>query len=157
MEKSFVFLGLVRAQRLQRYRPLVKLVQQALPARRHRLVGPKHAIFTNKLGEVGNRHDLRMRMHVYVAEPKVARILSGVDGADTEAVENSPCLPTLGGSGFCWRRVSQLRGGEGGIRTHGTVAGTPHFECGAFDLSATSPQDQDAAVRPTGRLVAGAL
>jgi hypothetical protein len=32
-------------------------------------------------------------------------------------------------------------GGEGGIRTHGTVAGTPHFECGAFDLSATSPQE----------------
>ena len=36
-----------------------------------------------------------------------------------------------------------LAGGEGGIRTHGTVAGTPHFECGAFDLSATSPQDQE--------------
>ena len=31
-------------------------------------------------------------------------------------------------------------GGEGGIRTHGTVTRTPHFECGAFDLSATSPQ-----------------
>ena len=30
-------------------------------------------------------------------------------------------------------------GGEGGIRTHGTVAHTPHFECGAFDHSATSP------------------
>ena len=31
-------------------------------------------------------------------------------------------------------------GGEGGIRTHVTVARKPHFECGAFDLSATSPQ-----------------
>ena len=31
-------------------------------------------------------------------------------------------------------------GGEGGIRTHGTVAHTPHFECGAFDHSATSPR-----------------
>ena len=30
-------------------------------------------------------------------------------------------------------------GGEGGIRTHGTLASTPHFECGAFDHSATSP------------------
>jgi hypothetical protein len=37
------------------------------------------------------------------------------------------------------RPVSLLRGGEGGIRTHGTVARTPHFECGAFDHSATSP------------------
>ena len=27
-------------------------------------------------------------------------------------------------------------GGEGGIRTHGTLASTPHFECGAFDHSA---------------------
>ncbi len=34
----------------------------------------------------------------------------------------------------------QLNGGEGGIRTLGTVARTPHFECGAFDHSATSPQ-----------------
>ena len=38
------------------------------------------------------------------------------------------------------RQVRGLRGGEGGIRTHGTVARTPHFECGAFDLSATSPR-----------------
>lgn len=30
-------------------------------------------------------------------------------------------------------------GGEGGIRTHGGVAPTPHFECGTFNHSATSP------------------
>ena len=30
-------------------------------------------------------------------------------------------------------------GGEGGIRTHGTVTGTPDFESGTFDHSATSP------------------
>src|SRR5271166_4855185 len=30
-------------------------------------------------------------------------------------------------------------GGEGGIRTPGTLARTPHFECGAIDHSATSP------------------
>ncbi len=30
-------------------------------------------------------------------------------------------------------------GGEIGIRTLGTVTGTPHFECGAFDHSAISP------------------
>src|SRR5947208_7419706 len=54
-----------------------------------------------------------------------------------------------------WRNDSPLRtrrfwklvdcrkchhGGEGGIRTHGTGEGTPHFECGAFDHSATSPK-----------------
>ena len=33
-----------------------------------------------------------------------------------------------------------LSGGEGGIRTPGGVAPTPHFECGAFDHSATSPR-----------------
>jgi hypothetical protein len=32
-----------------------------------------------------------------------------------------------------------LAGGEGGIRTHGALPGTPHFECGTFDHSATSP------------------
>jgi hypothetical protein len=43
-------------------------------------------------------------------------------------------------------------GGEGGIRTPGTLASTPHFECGAIDHSATSPE----AVAPNGevRLVA---
>ena len=37
----------------------------------------------------------------------------------------------------CTPRVQN--GGEGGIRTHDTVARMPHFECGAFDHSATSP------------------
>ncbi len=32
-------------------------------------------------------------------------------------------------------------GGEGGIRTPDTVARMPHFECGAFNRSATSPKD----------------
>jgi hypothetical protein len=30
-------------------------------------------------------------------------------------------------------------GGEGGIRTHDTLASMPHFECGAFNHSTTSP------------------
>ena len=38
-----------------------------------------------------------------------------------------------------YRVITRLYGGEGGIRTHVTVARKPHFECGAFDLSATSP------------------
>lgn len=33
----------------------------------------------------------------------------------------------------------QGSGGEGGIRTHVTLSRKPHFECGAFDHSATSP------------------
>jgi hypothetical protein len=45
------------------------------------------------------------------------------------------------------RLVGLLRGGEGGIRTHGTVARTPHFECGAFDHSATSPHLDEGAGR----------
>ena len=31
-------------------------------------------------------------------------------------------------------------GGEGGIRTPDALAGMPHFECGAFNRSATSPK-----------------
>jgi hypothetical protein len=34
----------------------------------------------------------------------------------------------------------QATGGEGGIRTPDTVTRMPHFECGAFNHSATSPQ-----------------
>src|SRR3954453_16820338 len=43
-------------------------------------------------------------------------------------------------------------GGEGGIRTHGTVARTPHFECGTIDHSATSPEFQ-ATRRRTARSI----
>ena len=42
-----------------------------------------------------------------------------------------------------------MNGGEGGIRTHGTVASTLHFECSAFDLSATSPH-MSGALRAQG-------
>lgn len=40
-----------------------------------------------------------------------------------------------------------VNGGEGGIRTHDTLAGMPHFECGAFDHSATSPHARTLALR----------
>src|SRR5579871_4147777 len=37
------------------------------------------------------------------------------------------------------RRLRRAMSGEGGIRTPDTVARMPHFECGAFNHSATSP------------------
>src|SRR6185437_15740105 len=40
-------------------------------------------------------------------------------------------------------------GGEGGIRTPGGVTPTPHFECGAFDHSATSPRGVVALAAPS--------
>ena len=42
---------------------------------------------------------------------------------------------------MAWCRL----GGEGGIRTPDTVARMPHFECGAFNRSATSPVRRPAA------------
>ena len=35
--------------------------------------------------------------------------------------------------------IIRWHGGEGGIRTLDTLASMPHFECGAFNHSATSP------------------
>src|SRR5437773_3715890 len=40
---------------------------------------------------------------------------------------------------FYIRYLGEYGGGEGGIRTPDTVARMPHFECGAFNHSATSP------------------
>ena len=34
---------------------------------------------------------------------------------------------------YVFNKIPKLNGGESGIRTHGTLASTPHFECGAFD------------------------
>src|SRR5262245_38666982 len=50
----------------------------------------------------------------------------------------------------------QWLGGEGGIRTHDTVARMPHFECGAFNRSATSPRPTGRGPRSEGRYVAKA-
>lgn len=41
-------------------------------------------------------------------------------------------------------REGKQNGGEGGIRTPDTVARMPHFECGAFNHSATSPGASEA-------------
>lgn len=40
---------------------------------------------------------------------------------------------------LCFAANFSLAGGEGGIRTPDTLASMPHFECGAFNHSATSP------------------
>src|SRR5664279_103755 len=39
-------------------------------------------------------------------------------------------------------------GGDGGIRTPDTVARMPHFECGAFNRSATSPEPKQSLKKP---------
>jgi hypothetical protein len=46
-------------------------------------------------------------------------------------------------------------GGEGGIRTPDRLAPMPHFECGAFNHSATSPRmpNQGQGVRGRGRVL----
>ena len=50
--------------------------------------------------------------------------------------------------------LRQAGGGEGGIRTHGTLPGTPHFECGTFDHSATSPRCRSRLVERGASLMA---
>ncbi len=48
--------------------------------------------------------------------------------------------PEAGGLDVRVRALWGLTGGEGGIRTPDTLASMPHFECGAFNHSATSPR-----------------
>ena len=44
-----------------------------------------------------------------------------------------------------------FHGGQGGIRTHGTLAGSPHFECGAIDHSTTCPLAVIKKAAPQGK------
>ena len=48
------------------------------------------------------------------------------------------------------RAPQRNHGGEGGIRTHGTLAGTPDFESGTIDHSATSPVQERGKVGRAG-------
>ena len=52
--------------------------------------------------------------------------------------------------------ISKGNGGEGGIRTLDTLASMPHFECGAFNRSATSPEASPPGLGP-GRASEGAI
>ena len=52
-------------------------------------------------------------------------------------VHRSPMRQSIRG-----RKGPLLIGGQGGIRTPGTVTRTPHFECGAFNRSATCPSSR---------------
>ena len=60
---------------------------------------------------------------------------------DTETLEPEVESLVLSTVGTPWPEGEN--GGEGGIRTHGTLSGTPDFESGTIDHSATSPA-QDA-------------
>ena len=55
------------------------------------------------------------------------------------APETPGILPSSGGIGRAERAGHFESGGEGGIRTHGTVARTSVFETDPFDRSVTSP------------------
>ena len=47
--------------------------------------------------------------------------------------------------------LTGANGGEGGIRTHGTLSGTPDFESGTIDHSATSPWRPTDTQAPAGK------
>ncbi len=68
-------------------------------------------------------------MLVYVRTAPLASAVPKLEGALVYV--NSRCSLT---------EARRKRGGEGGIRTHGTIAGTPVFETGPIDHSGTSPQ-----------------
>src|SRR5438477_217218 len=59
------------------------------------------------------------------------------------------------GTRFRWTCLAeasaQAAGGEGGIRTPDRLAPMPHFECGAFNHSATSPGAKQERFTPRGR------
>ena len=80
----------------------------------------------------------RQQCHVLGAHPKQKAPL----GAGPEAASK----PAEQVGGLC-------TGGEGGIRTLGSVATTPDFESGTFDHSATSP---DSVSFVEGGILSGA-
>ncbi len=49
--------------------------------------------------------------------------------------------------GTYFQLINQKTGGEGGIRTHGTVSRSQHFQCCQFNHSCTSPQIADCKFR----------
>ena len=73
---------------------------------------------------------------------------------DTVRLGRAFCFASKAGGRFARRVSTKQGGGEGGIRTPDTVARTPHFECGAFNHSATSPWRRARSCRAGWRYVA---
>ena len=72
---------------------------------------------------------------------RCARPISARELAPSNSVLTPPSQPRCV-CRFASRNLPFARsanGGEGGIRTHGTLSGTPDFESGTIDHSATSP------------------
>src|SRR5260370_21588538 len=74
--------------------------------------------------------------------PVATPVGMGYIRGQTRTSRNNGIASYAGFSGAFWTLADsrkQKSGGEGGIRTPDTVARMPHFECGAFNHSATSP------------------
>ena len=77
---------------------------------------------------------------------------SGHDGIGTSDYARS-VGSKVGNNGMCLnfmvknQKLTLDRGGEGGIRTPGTLTRTPDFESGTFNRSATSPKNLGVAGR----------
>src|SRR5262252_11244674 len=72
---------------------------------------------------------------------------------------STSCVTQVAGHSDYFRKhlvLAAFGGGEGGIRTPDTVTRMPHFECGAFNHSATSPWPQGANILSVGGYVSNA-
>ena len=96
-------------------------------------------------GAVGSRFSGSGALPVHPAETRRQAQVASRSGAPTPA-RGSRRQPRSARAGAGWPRAPRSwkgqvsAGGEGGIRTPDTLASMPHFECGAFNHSATSPQ-----------------
>ena len=78
------------------------------------------------------------------SQPVQTEVIEVGASTGTEAPENEGESLELATVGTPW--PVEQNGGEGGIRTHGTLSGTPDFESGTIDHSATSPKQPTPSI-----------
>ena len=86
--------------------------------------------------QVRNRWGRRRRLALATA----GGALGGVGKTGFGGEQGSPVGEWRNGQLGVGLAIASFTGGEGGIRTPDGLAPMPHFECGAFNHSATSPQ-----------------
>ena len=103
-------------------------------------VAPKRRIdqlVPNCLNRLVDARSSRTRLHTHAQiAPKMRHLLSSFGGRKCVCCG----FDATGSSG------KQPNGGRGGIRTHGTLSGTPVFKTGALNHSATLPDQRDQAL-----------
>lgn len=129
----------------------ISLFHPSFPQGRKSHLQVKLSVGERVCGEEAARDEAAKRPEIVTLSAAQWEALHGLDG------QNAAVLRHSADRTFEESRTSGLGGGEGGIRTLGTLARSTVFETAPFDHSGTSPHEKARGARGPGRVESAAV